>query len=78
MLSVGRRYDRGSSVYLADNRVGKCYDCGCKVQYRPYAPHHARKVCFECAQPLIADGAEVVTTPKMAADARNYFRKKLQ
>jgi len=65
-------------LYLADNRVGKCYDCRCKVQYRPHAPRHSRKVCFECAMPLIEDGAEVTTTPKMVADAKNYWRKKMQ
>ena len=36
------------------------------------------KVCFECAMPLIEDGAEVTTTPKMVADAKNYWRKKMQ
>jgi len=60
---------------LPDNRIGKCHECGCKVQYRPQAPR-LKKLCLDCALPRIRGGAEVTTTPQMVVDFLQWRRNR--
>lgn len=63
-------------LYLPDNRLGRCSECGWRIQFRPHAPR-GRKVCMECAGPLIEDPDNRVVVPQqMLDDAKAYFRKR--
>jgi hypothetical protein len=64
-------------LYIPDNRIGRCSECGWKVQFRPHAPR-GRRVCMKCAVMLIEDGATMKTSPRMLEDLQTYYRKKLQ
>ena len=64
-------------LMFPDNRIGKCRECGWRVQFRPQAPR-GRKLCMECAIPAIEDGAEVMVTPQTIEEFKNYMRKKMQ
>ena len=64
-------------LYIPDNRVGKCSECGSKVQFRPHAPR-GRKICMECAIDLIEDDTKVELLPRMLEDLKTYQRKKMQ
>jgi hypothetical protein len=63
-------------LYLPDNVIGRCTECGCKVQFRPHAPRPHRLRCMQCAFALIEPGAEITTTPRMVDDLLAYFRKR--
>jgi hypothetical protein len=65
-------------LLLHDNKTGKCDECGHLVEYRPHAPKNCILRCMQCALPMIEDGDVVTTTPRMIADAKEYFRKKRQ
>lgn len=65
-------------LLLPDNKTGKCTECGRLVEYRPHAPKNRILRCVQCALPMIEDGDEIATTPRMVADAKEYFRKKRQ
>ena len=64
-------------LYIADNRIGRCAECGWKVQYRPHAPK-GRKICMECAIDLVPGDTNVRTTPEMLADFQSHLAKKRQ
>ena len=64
-------------LYIADNRIGTCCECRCKVQFRPHAPR-GRKMCMDCAADLIEDDAKVELLPRMLEDLKTYQRKKMQ
>lgn len=64
-------------LILPDNRIGKCAECGWKVQFRPHAPRGRRR-CMECAIALIEPGTKIETTPRMLEDYRDYLNKKRQ
>ena len=59
-----------SPPHLPDNRVGKCYKCGRKVQFRPHAPR-GKKICMACFKPQ--SGETMTTTPRMIEDAIGYL-----
>jgi hypothetical protein len=63
-------------LQLPDNLVGKCAECGRRLQYRPHAPK-GRMMCLQCALPLIEAANRVVIEPLMIEDAKEYLRKKL-
>jgi len=64
-------------LYIPDNEIGKCSECGWKVQFRPHAPK-GRKMCMQCAVGLVEAGAKVELTPRMLEDLQDYYRKKRQ
>lgn len=45
---VAARVDLDHPVYFSDNRFCDCADCGCNLQFRPYAPPGTR-LCICCA-----------------------------
>jgi hypothetical protein len=64
-------------LYMPDYRIGRCHECGWRVQFSPDAPR-GRRLCMECAMPAIEDGAEVRVTPQTIERFKNYQRKKRQ
>jgi hypothetical protein len=64
-------------LYIPDNRIGKCSECGWKVQFRPHAPK-GRKMCMLCAADLVEPGTTMKVPPRMLDDLRTYYRKKRQ
>lgn len=58
-------------LYIPDNKIGKCSECGWKVQFRPHAPK-GRRMCVVCAAALIEDRDDIKD------DLLTYFRKKQQ
>ena len=64
-------------LYIADNKIGKCGECGWKVQYRPHAPK-GRKLCMKCAVDLLGPETKVTMAPRMLEDVKTYYRKKQQ
>ena len=64
-------------LYMADNIVGKCSECGWSVQFRPHAPA-GRRMCMECAGDIIEPGAKVFTTPRMVEEIKAFLRKQKQ
>jgi hypothetical protein len=62
-------------LFLVDNEIGKCSECGWKVQFRPHAPK-VRKMCMECAAEQIGPDAKIQVPQRMLEDLRDYFRKK--
>jgi hypothetical protein len=64
-------------LYIPDNRIGRCSECGWKVQFRPHAPR-GRRMCMVCAATLVEDGATMEIPPRMLQDLQTYYRKKLQ
>lgn len=66
-------------MFLPDNVIGKCADCGHAIQYRPHAPKKVRKLCMECAAPFLEEeDTKVITTQRMLDDATRYFKKQKQ
>jgi hypothetical protein len=65
-------------LLFPDNETGKCAECGRLVEYRPHAPKNRILRCMQCALPMIEDGDEIGTTPRMVADVKEYYRKKHQ
>jgi hypothetical protein len=61
---------------LPDNLVGKCAECGRRLQYRPHAPK-GRTVCLQCALPLIDAADQVIVEPLMIEGTKENLRKKL-
>jgi hypothetical protein len=61
-------------LYMPDNRIGRCCECGWKVQFRPHAPR-GRRLCMECAADLIGPDA-VVTIPQRVLDEVNELIRK--
>ena len=70
-------------LQFADNKVGKCRECGRAVQFRPHAPKW-QHLCVDCfnldAEAAIARGEDikVVTNPRMLTDLATYFGRKRQ
>jgi hypothetical protein len=67
-------------LMIPDNRIGKCSECGWKVQFRPHAPA-GRRMCSKCAFELIdwSDPANnVEIPPRMVEDVASYFMRKRQ
>jgi len=73
-----------SPLAFPDNLVGHCSKCFRMVQFRPHAPKTPKRLCDECAGPVIAkaqkDGEDIksVITEKTAADLRAFLRKRGQ
>jgi hypothetical protein len=65
-------------LLFPDSETGKCAECGRLVEYRPHAPKNRILRCAQCALLMIEDGDDIVTTPRMVADAKEYYRKKHQ
>jgi hypothetical protein len=63
-------------LYMPDNRVGKCSECGWKVQFRPHAK--GRKICMECAAGLVEPDTKVKVPQRMLEDLKNFYAKKRQ
>lgn len=61
-------------LILPDNRLGKCCECGWRVQFRPHAPK-SRKMCRQCARDLIPPDTEVLTTRRMLEDFLDYVKR---
>ena len=64
-------------LYIPDNRVGRCSECGWKVQFRPHAPK-GRKICMLCASDLVEPGDTMKILPRMLEDLATFYRKKRQ
>jgi hypothetical protein len=65
-----------SPLMMPDNLIDICSKCGEAIQHRPHVPKRPRKICLQCAKPLI-DAADVtMITPETVADLARYFRKK--
>jgi hypothetical protein len=64
-------------LMLPDNRIGKCFECGWKVQFRPHAPK-GRRMCAVCALDLIDDNTEVEITRRTIEEVGEYLRKRRQ
>jgi len=64
-------------LMLPDNRLGKCRECGWKVQYRPHAPKVAR-ICTVCALDRIDEVTEVLITQRTLDEVRDYLKKRRQ
>jgi hypothetical protein len=64
-------------LYIPDNRIGRCSECGWKVQFRPHAPK-GRKICMLCAADLVEPDTKVEIPPRMLDDLHDYYRKKRQ
>jgi hypothetical protein len=63
-------------MYLPDNVIGKCAECGHAIQYRPHAPKKIRKICTECAAPYLEEGdTKVITTQRMIDDATIFSKR---
>ncbi|MBU6232575.1 hypothetical protein KGP36_08170 [Patescibacteria group bacterium] len=43
------------STRFTDNHYGTCLHCGAEVQFRPYVPAAAKKICAECVSTYIGD-----------------------
>jgi hypothetical protein len=76
VILVCARYQ--GELFLPDNKLGQCADCGYRVQYRPHAPTPHRLRCVHCTAALFADGDEMTTTVAMLDDLRTYFKKMRQ
>jgi hypothetical protein len=63
-------------LLLPDNRIGRCKECLCKVQFRPFAPRGPR-MCFECAQDLLPADIKIDARrqQRMLDEAREIIRK---
>lgn len=62
-------------LYMEDNVVSTCSECGWKVQHRPHAPA-VRKICLECAVDLAGPDTKVEVPPRMLDDLKAYYAKK--
>lgn len=64
------------TLNIPDNKLARCEGCFRQVQYRPHAPA-GKKLCFECAAPLVADGDnELLTTQRMIDDFKAAMRRR--
>jgi hypothetical protein len=61
-------------LILPDNRLGKCCECGWKVQFRPHAPK-GRRMCRHCAADRIDDIPEIVITRRTIEEICDYLKK---
>ena len=39
---------------FSDNKKGNCIECGTRVQFRPYIPDDAVKICLECMNNVVS------------------------
>lgn len=67
----------GKPLLMADNLVGTCTECGEQIQFRPHGPTKPKKVCMECAMPIIEDQAakgkfDAMATTKTLDDLKKY------
>lgn len=62
-------------LIVPDNRIGRCSECGWKVQFRPSAPRY-RKMCMECSLDLVPDDAEIELFPGQSEDLRYILGRK--
>ena len=62
-------------LILPDNRIGKCFECGSKVQFRPHAPK-CRRMCVRCAADHVDEITEIEITPRTLQEVREYLRKR--
>jgi len=68
-------------LLMPDNELGLCDECGEAVQFRPHAPKHLRRMCWECVEPLALQMADegtlhMLITPETAEELRAYEKKK--
>jgi hypothetical protein len=61
-------------LILPDNRLGKCCECGWRVQFRPHTPK-VRRMCRQCAVPQIEPDTEFEITPRTMQEVRDYLKK---
>lgn len=50
--------------HFTDDVYDFCTQCGEKVRHRPHGPRGVKKICVECAQPMIARQVEAGDTPE--------------
>ena len=62
-------------LYIEDNVIGECSECGWKVQFRPHAPK-GRKMCMLCAADQVEPGSTMEILPRMLEDLKAHYRKK--
>jgi hypothetical protein len=72
-----------SPLVFPDNLVGHCSKCFRMVQFRPHAPKTPKRICDECAGPVISaamkdKGFRSFVTENTAADLAAFVRKKGQ
>ena len=64
-------------LILPDNRLGRCSECGWRVQFRPDAPK-SRRMCVQCALDRSDEITEIMVTPRTMEELRDYLKKKRQ
>lgn len=68
-------------LVFPDNLVGHCSQCFRLVQFRPHAPREPKRVCDECARPMIekqrksGDEVRFSITEDTARDLADFVRK---
>lgn len=62
-------------LYLSDNVISKCAECGRAVQHRPHA-RKGPKLCMECACDLLPPDTKFRIPKRMKDEAAAYFRRK--
>jgi predicted amidophosphoribosyltransferase len=70
-------------LYFPDNHVGFCADCHQPIQWRPHAPKTPKRVCDDCAFPVMAKEAEkgelkIQVTEKTAAEVFAFIARKMR
>jgi len=64
-------------LIMPDNRLGKCSECGWRVQFRPHAPK-GRRMCSVCALDRIDDVTEIEITQRTLDEVLDYINKRRQ
>jgi hypothetical protein len=62
-------------LILPDNRIGKCFECGSKVQFRPHAPN-IPKMCAECARDHVDEATVFSVTQRTLDELRDHINKR--
>jgi hypothetical protein len=65
-------------LILPDNRIGKCSECGWRVQFRPHAPKGPPRMCVQCALDRFDENTSIHVTPRTMEELRDYLKKKRQ
>ena len=64
-------------LLLPDNKTAPCFDCGDMIQYRPYVPKKAKKICVDCFKILRLkhDDLELFTTDAQIKDIDELMKR---
>lgn len=67
--------------YMPDNLIGQCQRCLRLIQFRPHAPQHVKRICVDCAGPMLAaakargEKVRLQASETTAAEVRDWFKK---